>query len=486
MANRVATGLRIVRMVAERPDPTVPSTVGALARDAGIALSRASRLCAELERAGLLARGEAYGTYRLGAAALRLSGRATAPFATAVRHALLVAGKRTGETVLLAAPAGAAMVVTAAEPSGWTLYSPAEVGEVVLDDGAAIARAVRGDEPDRAGELHAESTLGMCVEVATPVRTPTGERIAALAVRLPVNRARAGVRAARRALDAARRIVERAVAVDAAAPAPERDEPAGPPEAGGTSASLDAAVAILRHLAEGRDTIAGTARATGLRRDRVQRLLDSSREADVVHVGDEPGTYRLGWSVHGWHRAAAEPMLMRCGEPLVAAASARHGVCAFITVLSGMRSVTRVEVLESVGEGLRMTPWLGRPCPITGADGGPTLVMDLEVADIDPLLPRRATARDHEEFLERVRQVKRAGVLAKDSFEEAGQMAVSAPIRDASGGVAAAACIVGTPDDVRGRLEELKRAARDLAREVAAALGHEPAIAWPGRSGAAV
>lgn len=475
MTMRVATGLRIVRAVGERPDPTTPVSVGEIARRLGLQLSGASRLCGELERLGFLERGDAYGTYRIGHAAIVLSGLAARPVAQTVRAALTIAGQTTSETVCLAAPAEGGMRVIAAVVSPWTLFSAAEVGELVDDQESAIVRAGRGAGGDEGDPRHFRSTIGRSVEVATPLLDPAGECVAVLAVRLPVNRARRGVPAARRALDAARRSIERRMDGVLGAPlggdarALARDERTAEAEA--PASALDAAARMLRHLADGPDAVAGVARAAGVRRDRAQRILDSCRAVGLVVDDVDREGYRLAWGIHGWHRAAAAPIMASRGTPLVAAAADTTGACAFITVLKGMRSVTLVEELEIQGEGLRMTPWLGRPCPITSADGGPTLVMDFGVDEVAPLLPRRQPQVERDEFLSRMQLVTEEGVIAKESFEEAGLISISAPIRDSSGIVAGAACIVAATDQARPRVRALKRAARELADGVTELLG---------------
>ncbi|OOB91546.1 hypothetical protein B0T42_05225 [Rathayibacter sp. VKM Ac-2630] len=141
MSAHVTTALRVVRLLGERPDPTAPLGVGAVAAALGAPLSSVSRLCSELEGTGLIARGEAYGSYRLGASAVRLSGRAAAPVARSLRFALTLAAQQTGETVVLAAGAPGQLRVIGSVLSSWTLHSPATVGERIVS--GAIARARR-------------------------------------------------------------------------------------------------------------------------------------------------------------------------------------------------------------------------------------------------------------------------------------------------------------------------------------------------------
>ena len=475
MTTRVTAGLSIVQAVAERIDPTEPVAVGEISRMVGMTLSAASRLCSELESAGLLERGSAYGTYRLGRVAISLSGIAAAPFARAVRYALTFAAQQTGQTVCLAARSGDALRVVASVNSAWTLYSPAAVGELVDDPRSAMVRAARlhNDDTDVAEPPYFESVIGMSCEVAAPVMSASGECIAVLAIRLPVNRSDEALPRVRHALAVAKRSLENTVETwldepsraGVTAPAAQASEaPSNAPSA------IEAAVLILRHLAAAPDSIAGTARATGLRQDRTQRLIDSCRRAGFVVTSPDRGSFHLGWILHGWYRASSAPLMVERGKPLVAHTAETMRACGFITVLRGMRSYTLVEELEMAGEGLEMTPWLGRAHPIIGSDGGPTLVMDLSAEEIALLFPARHSPQELDRFLRRVRKVMRDGVLTMEAFEDSGIVSVSAPVRDSSGTVVAAACLVGTTAYVRDNQDLFEDAARDLAAKVSALL----------------
>lgn len=474
MTARVEAGLRALQVVASRPDPTSPLAAGAIARSIGVPLSSTSRLCAELVDLGLLARGEAYGSYRVGPAALLLSGRAAASVARAARTTLTRIAQTTGETAVLAARTPDGMRVIGAVASPWTLHSPATVGELVVDPASALVRAGAGAPP---GGQVVEATVGKSVELAVPVLEPNGEAVAVVAVRLPVNRAKQGVVVARHALLSARRALERVVSADDGRPRPAPVASAPPP-----ASALTAARRLLEVLTESDGSVAELVRATGLRRDRMLRLLESFRRAGFVRMDDDGARVRLEWSLHGWMRAASAPTLVREGTPIVAAMADRTGVCSFITILRGMRSVTLVEELRPLGPGLHMTPWLGRPCPILSSDGGPALVMDFAQDDIAAFLPKRTDPREAAEFFQRVDMLAEHGVMAREAFEEVGQTAFSAPIRDASGSVVAAACLVGATDEMRPRITELSAAVREMAADLSALVsGPGPSPRTPDR-----
>jgi DNA-binding IclR family transcriptional regulator len=477
MTTHVLSGLNAVRQVGDRPDPTLPVPVGALAGQLGMALSSVSRLCGELAELELLERGPAYGTYRLGRAAIQLSGRAAAPFARSVRYALTLIATLTGETACLAAPSARGLRVVASVESVWTLRAHAKVGELVDDPRRAIVSAARREPVDGAGDPRpAESTTDRCVEIAVPVAGPAGECVAVLAARLPASRAGKVAPRARRLLDEARRLLEREVdaEMDGEMDAERDRSNVAIGQTGGHDGSPSALAAALRigwHLSAGRDSVAGIAAATGLRQDRTRRLLESCCRAGIVRPSQDGRRFEVSWALHGWHRAATLPMILEQGRPLVAEAAHDTGVCAFITMLSGMRSLTVVEELRSVGEGLGMTPWLGRLAPIIGSDGGPTLVSDFEVGELRRVLPRRHPPEQVETFLRRFARAGRDGVLSMKSIDELGIISISAPVRDSSGSVAAAACLVSSTDNIKPRARELEDVTRALGARVSRLIG---------------
>ncbi|MDN4640722.1 helix-turn-helix domain-containing protein [Agreia sp. PsM10] len=483
MTSRVTAALMVVRFVAERLDPSDPIAVGAIASELGMSLSSASRLCSELEGEGMLERGGAYGSYRLGRYAIRLSGMAAAPYARMLRFVTTFAAQQTGETVCLVAPSRSGMTVVQSVMSTWTLHSPARVGEIVADERSAIVIAGRlldseAEAEEGARQSVIESIIGKSVEIATPVRSPSGECVAVLAIRLPLNRIEQNGARARRAVLVARRHVETLLADELSAPRLPPDAQsqvtgamgAAPNVVAGSPSAVSAALRILSHLAAGPDSIAGTARATGLRHDRVSRLVKSCVGWGFVSAVADGGRYQLAWMIHGWHRSVAAPLLVAQGKPLVAETANRSRTCAFITVLAGMRSLTLVEELEMAGEGLEMISWLGRAHPIVGSDGGPTLLMDLDDGELRQLFPARYTAHELATFARSVRTVAAHGVLSMQAFEDAGLISISAPIRDSSGAVAAAVCLVGTTDYMQANRREFERETRELAGRVSALL----------------
>lgn len=472
MTSSIEGAFRVLRIVAERTDPTSPIGTGAIARALGWSASSASRSCAALARVGLLAPGEVYGSYRLGREAIRLSGRAAARVALPVRYALTIAAQTTGETACVAARSGDTLHVVASVGSEWTLHAAADVGEPVADE-SAIARANAGEVGSSATHPRiVESRTERVVEVASAVLGPDGECVAVVAVRLPLNRSTGGVPRARRAVDAARRRIETMIAAGAGEPHPHPVAVAvGGIDVESPASALDAAVRVLGHLADGHDSLSGTARSVGLRTERVQRLLTALERAGVVSRRLEGDGVGVCWGVHAWHRAATAPILTSAGRRMVAQTATDAGVYGFITVLKGIRSFTVVEEVGEPDGGLVMMPWLGRPHPVIGSDGGPTLVMEFEPADLSGLIRKRHSEHDLSLLMERMRVVSRDGVISIDSDDDAGLLSVSAPVRDASGAVAAAACLTGATDAARPRRAELELATRDLATRLSDLLG---------------
>ncbi|MFF0909438.1 helix-turn-helix domain-containing protein [Microbacterium enclense] len=475
MGARVEQAVAALRAVAARPDPTAPLTLAAIAAAAGSGPSTASRLCADLVAAGALARGDGYGTFRLGPRAIALSGCAAAPLAAVTHFELHRIAQDTSETVLLAAPERIGARVVASVGSGWTLHVPAGVGDLVEDDRRAVVRAARGDEAEVV-----EAQAGRAVEIAVALSAPDGRCVAVLAVCLPVYRAVRARTRIRRVLLEARRAFEKTLAAPPADPLPAATPSDAPPPR-----TVEAALRLLERLAAGATTIPALATASGIRPDRVRRLVDGLLGAGIVHRDAETDGLHLDAGVHGWHRAAMIPLLEEAGATVVPDTAVRLGTCVFVTTLRGMRSFTLVEHIEPLGEGLLMTPWLGRPHPLVGSDGGPTLAGDFAPEQLAALFPRRHGALEYERFVRRAAQARADGVLVMESPDEFAITSVSAPVRDASGLVAAAACIVGASEDVRPRLDDLRDAARALAAVLSARLcaAESPPTSLPGTMG---
>ena len=137
--------------------------------------SSASRICAELEALGLLARAPAYGTYRIGSGALAISGRAAQPYSAVVDFALTVAHQATGETVALVAASPAGAMVIAVVESAWTLRVATRVGDLITEAHSAAHQALGlVAMSDPAGV--ATSTIGETSELATPILTSSGDQ----------------------------------------------------------------------------------------------------------------------------------------------------------------------------------------------------------------------------------------------------------------------------------------------------------------------
>lgn len=191
MHERLSTALGIVRAVADRPRPLEPLTVGVLAALTGTSTSSASRICAELDGVGLIARAEGYGSYRVGTAAIALSGSAAAPFSIACDFALTLVYQATGATVALVTWSPAGAVVIGSVQSGWTLHVAMNIGEVLTDPDEAALRALR-PPPAGAPPVTLSSRSGPTAEVATPILNPRGDCVAALGRRVSTAPGRTG------------------------------------------------------------------------------------------------------------------------------------------------------------------------------------------------------------------------------------------------------------------------------------------------------
>lgn len=469
MPERVESSLRVLRHVLDGPDPLSPVSVGVMARQMGTSTSTVSRIAAGLTTAGMLERTSSYGSYRIGHRATSLSGLAAAPYARAITFALTLMAQVTGETACIVADSPAGPRVIAAVQSVWTLHVAAPVGAVLDDPDGAVARALRIPRTGGPGASRTfESRSRGISETSTAVLGADGAAVAALSVRFPQERTTELTALAKRVLPAARQHVEAAVIrSDERRSRPETLVPAVRPD----EAPISMAVRLLFLLASGGpSSTPDIAQLLGIRTDRASRLLEACVRNGLVREPDGSGLSHLEWNIHGWHRSTVEPILRGPGKDLVERTAASTGTTAYLTVRRGMGSYT---IAEAISPGpLTMRSWLGRTCQIVSADGGPLLVMDFDDEDIRRVLPGRIrmTARhtppDVTTFLREVRRARTRAVLAIKEFGENGLTSIAAPVHDASGAVAAAACLVGPTDRMRTRSEGLERAALALAGAV--------------------
>ena len=465
MTERLTTALQIVRLLADRPDPLQPMTVGTLAQLVRTSTSSASRICAELEGHGLIARAEGYGAYRIGARAVALSGSAAVAHSRAVDFALTLAYQTTSETVALVAAAPGGAIVLAVVQSAWTLHVATAVNELLTEPDSAARTALR-TVPGGSAPLVVSSAAGVTTEIATPILGSGGDVLAAVVVRYPSARSEQVTPVARRAVVIARKHLESS----ARAGLPPAGE-AAPRCGAGTDSAIGAAATLLDALAgSGPHPIAELAKTCGMRSDRVRRLLRICLDAGIVAHNTEQDTARLHWGIHGWHRAIVDGILRGPAQQLVTAAALAAGATTYLTVRRGMRSST---VTEAIVDGaLNMGSWLGRPAQLIGSDGGPVLVMHLADTQIREVFPARitmtarGTPRDLEAFLLEVQRARTDDVLVLENFGEDGLTSVAAPVRNAGGAVAAAACMVGPGQDVAARMSTIKHLVCKLAADV--------------------
>jgi len=479
MRDRLTSALRILRQVADRPDPLEPVSVGGLSKAVALSTSSTSRIAAELELLGLLERAELYGTYRVGRRALALSGLVAAPYSQAVSFALTLAAQSTRETVCVVAETPQGPRVVSVVQSPWTLHVATKVADTIEDPDSAARSALRAPRRGGTAAQAWESASGGTREVATPILDIDGAVVAALLIRYPQSHSARVTPLARQVLLTARQHIESSTSHGHKGPSPAIQAltaEASPEQAHSGSAVSDA-VEILEHIASsGAQSVRTVSKSLGLRVERVWRLLQGCADADYVSLGTNHDTVRVHWGLHGWHRAIIEARLRGRGQGLVEAASLGAGMTIYLTVRQGVRSCT---VAEAIARGALSTgSWLGRRAQLVGSDGGPLLVMDLDDEQIRRVLPQRInvtarrTPRDLESFLSEVRQARRTGTLVMEEFGENGLTSVAAPVRDASGAVAAAACLVGPKEQIEAGITRFAPSSPNLPTRFLARSAH--------------
>ena len=246
--------------------------------------------------------------------------------------------------------------------------------------------------------------------------------------------------------------------------------------------SLAKAVHLLEQLAEDREaTPRELAAELEEPRTTVYRLLRSLEALDLVEVGSQPGSYRLGWKLMRLGAAVVERLDERqLALPVMERIHERLGETVFLLVRRGWDAVCieRLEGLRVQSLALR----LGGSLPLH-AGAGPRALLAWEPPEVweefersvdlvayTDKTPTTRTALFHE-----LEETVARGYALSDEDVTVGIASLGAPIFDYTGAVRAALSIGGMKSLVLGRDREL---ALELlvegAQEISATLGQRP------------
>lgn len=145
---------------------------------------------------------------------------------------------------------------------------------------------------------------------------------------------------------------------------------------------ISRAFAVLRALDGTGASLGALARATGLPRSTVQRIVDSLAAENMVEIGD--GGVRPGWGLQQLANAGQSLVALRVRPQLQALFDATHETVD-ISTFHG-RQVTFLDRIISDRE-LRVVPFNDRPRPLYAMANGKAILSCLEDARIASLFP---------------------------------------------------------------------------------------------------
>ncbi len=233
------------------------------------------------------------------------------------------------------------------------------------------------------------------------------------------------------------------------------------------------AAAILRALGPDGMSLGALARATGLPRSTVQRIVEALAAESLVEVGD--GGVRPGWGLQRLARVAQSDVATQARPHLEFLFERTHETIDIATALGG--EVAFLDRIISDQE-LRVVPITDRPRPLHAMASGKAILAclsDAQVVGLVGMTPRRLTPATHvvlADLLADLAEVRRSG-FAYDREEHAqGVCAVGTPIRVA--GLRPHAISVAVPAHrFEARLAEYRQALLECRVQIEAALSRQ-------------
>ena len=221
------------------------------------------------------------------------------------------------------------------------------------------------------------------------------------------------------------------------------------------------------------------ARRLRLPRTTVFRLLTTLEALGFVQRSDDGRSFRLGMAVLrlGFEYLASLE-LTQLGQPLLTRLTASISYPTNLVVRDGRQIVYVAKVAPP--SPLTSAVQVGTRLPAHATVLGRVLMEDLTLAELRALYPEDklevfsdATPRTVRELFDMVQADRERGIVAGEGFFEASISTVAAPVRDASGRIAAAlGATIPQPHIAPERREELLAQVRAAADELSGLLGH--------------
>ena len=249
---------------------------------------------------------------------------------------------------------------------------------------------------------------------------------------------------------------------------------------GGGVQVIARAAAILRALGPEGMSLGALARATGLPRSTVQRIVEALAAESLVEVGD--GGVRPGWGLQRLARVAQSDVATQARPHLERLFEQTHETVDLATALGA--EVAFLDRIISDQE-LRVVPITDRPRPLHAMANGKAILgclSDAQVAGLVGRTPRKLTPATRTvlaDLLTDLAEVRRSG-FAYDREEHAqGVCAVGTPIRVA--GLRPHAISIAVPAHrFEARLAEYRQALSECRMRIEASLSSQPGAPPPG------
>ncbi len=219
----------------------------------------------------------------------------------------------------------------------------------------------------------------------------------------------------------------------------------------------------------------------GRDKSQVSRTLRVLADAGYIERDPETMRYRIGWHVFALASKAGDQRLLAAAAPILRRLVEHDlGERVHLSVLRGTDVLTLLT--EAPNHAVQAVSWAGRLVPAHNTSSGRSLIIDLELEELERLFApiafvtdRPNAPRDVADLYERVLVARRAGYATIDEEWEPGLVAASAPVRGFRGEVVAALNVSGPKFRLGTRLPFAGQAIKLAADDLSAQLG------WDGR-----
>ncbi|MBF8184683.1 IclR family transcriptional regulator [Nonomuraea sp. K274] len=220
------------------------------------------------------------------------------------------------------------------------------------------------------------------------------------------------------------------------------------------------------------------AQRLGREKSQVSRALRALENEGMVERDPLTRRYHLGWRVFALAARTQQSRLVQVAGRFLRGLVTTLDEDAYLCVLRGDQALTLVTIPSSRAY---HRIWEGVSIPVIMSAAGRSLLADWEQDQVMELLRARlpsgldSAISSEERWLSDLNHVRSHGYVVTEVELEDSPVAVSAPIRDHRGLIAAAVSVNCTRVAEPARLHEMGRLVAGVVREISYALGHQGA-----------